>query len=292
MGGRQSIRGYQVQTLICVLDSLDVKNNWLSVTLEPVADSEKVDIAWMYEDRRRVVQVKSSQNQICLPDAKKWANELETATQATEYELRLLGPCSEEVAKLEEIGKVQFAKPEPENVPALLDRAAHKLDLYFHTKQISLPPTVREIVVGALTNRLLTDAIQGRTWEKAAIDDLLVKWAEVILRTTTQHLEIPLPEPRNAFFCGRDDLLTRIHDDFKQADHQGRFGIQVLSGLGGVGKTQVALEFAYRYRSDYSNVFFVDADSLSSLSVTFANVAKLLGLPASNCGTSSAYQTY
>ena len=79
MGGREGIRGYQIQTLICVLDGLDVSNLWVTVTIEPVDESEKVDVAWQYADRRRVVQVKSSQNQINLPDAKKWANDLENS---------------------------------------------------------------------------------------------------------------------------------------------------------------------------------------------------------------------
>lgn len=63
MGGREGIRGYQIQTLVCVLDSLDVKDPWLKVCIEPIDDPEKVDIRWSYLDRRRVVQVKSSQNQ-------------------------------------------------------------------------------------------------------------------------------------------------------------------------------------------------------------------------------------
>ena len=48
MGGNAGIRGYILQTIICVLDSLNADNSWISVTLEPFDESEKVDIRWKY----------------------------------------------------------------------------------------------------------------------------------------------------------------------------------------------------------------------------------------------------
>jgi len=50
MGGNAGIRGYLIQTIICVLDSLETDNLWTSVTLEPLDESEKVDIRWKYSD--------------------------------------------------------------------------------------------------------------------------------------------------------------------------------------------------------------------------------------------------
>jgi hypothetical protein len=57
---------------------------------------------------------------------------------------------------------------------------------------------------------------------------------------------------------------------------QGRIA---LSGLGGVGKTQIAIEYAYRYRADYEAVLWANADERSLLTTSFAEIAKLLGLP-------------
>lgn len=48
MGGNAGIRGYLIQTIICVLDTLEADNLWTSVTLEPLDESEKVDIRWKY----------------------------------------------------------------------------------------------------------------------------------------------------------------------------------------------------------------------------------------------------
>lgn len=61
-GGQPAIRGYLVQTLIGLLELLDGKRPWTSVTLEPNVDSEKVDILWEFPDSTKAVQVKSSQN--------------------------------------------------------------------------------------------------------------------------------------------------------------------------------------------------------------------------------------
>ncbi|MCY2992348.1 MAG: hypothetical protein NTY19_31360 [Planctomycetota bacterium] len=45
-GGPVAIRGFLAQTLIGLLEALDDKRAWDSVTLEPNVDSEKVDILW------------------------------------------------------------------------------------------------------------------------------------------------------------------------------------------------------------------------------------------------------
>ncbi|KAF2972232.1 hypothetical protein GQX73_g1280 [Xylaria multiplex] len=45
----------------------------------------------------------------------------------------------------------------------------------------------------------------------------------------------------------------------------------VIHGIGGVGKTQVALEYTYRHREDYSYIFWVRAESSVELSTSFAS---------------------
>ena len=52
-----------------------------------------------------------------------------------------------------------------------------------------------------------------------------------------------------------------------------------LSGLGGIGKTQLALEYAYRHRQDYHAVLWGRADTHEALISTFVNIAHLLDLP-------------
>ncbi|MCI0423971.1 MAG: tetratricopeptide repeat protein, partial [Acidobacteria bacterium] len=80
--------------------------------------------------------------------------------------------------------------------------------------------------------------------------------------------------PRNTFFTGRDDILNNLYTGFKAGE-----AVQALNGLGGVGKTQTALEYAYRHEQDYQVVLWGNANSRETLVTDFATMAGLLNLP-------------
>lgn len=137
-GGPVAIRGFLVQTLIGLLEALDDKRAWNSVTLEPDVDSEKVDILWEYPDgTKKAVQVKSSQNPFVETKVETWAADLEAWQQADEYELVLVGIVTPAVAKLHSIGKVAVPAPKTLDIPALKEQAAQKLNHFL--KQQRLP---------------------------------------------------------------------------------------------------------------------------------------------------------
>jgi pentatricopeptide repeat protein len=87
-----------------------------------------------------------------------------------------------------------------------------------------------------------------------------------------------LPYQRNRFFTARDDLLDSLHATFTK-DRGTSIIVQVISGLGGIGKTQIALEYAYRYSADYQAVFWLRGDTTEDLLTDFAQLARLLTLP-------------
>src|SRR5260370_39115952 len=60
-----------------------------------------------------------------------------------------------------------------------------------------------------------------------------------------------LPFARNPLFFGRDDLLTRMHTNLYAGRVTALSQTQAISGLGGIGKTQLALEYAYRFHHEY-----------------------------------------
>ena len=84
-----------------------------------------------------------------------------------------------------------------------------------------------------------------------------------------------IPFLRNAYFTGRGDLLSKLHGQLSTAPSQ----IRALTGLGGIGKTQLAIEYAYRYQGAYSAVFWVRASSREMLAADFIALAHLLQLP-------------
>jgi len=80
------MRGYLLQAIVTVIESLSNKSEWKSVTLEPSEESEKVDVLWEYNDgTKKVVQIKSSQNTITLAAAKNWIRQLKESSTADTY---------------------------------------------------------------------------------------------------------------------------------------------------------------------------------------------------------------
>ena len=88
-----------------------------------------------------------------------------------------------------------------------------------------------------------------------------------------------IPYPRNPVFTGRKEILERICTQLQAGQAAALSQAQAISGLGGIGKTQIAVEFAYRHRSDYEAVLWVLADTRESLVSGYIAIAGLLKLP-------------
>ncbi|MFG2030587.1 FxSxx-COOH system tetratricopeptide repeat protein [Streptomyces sp. NPDC048825] len=81
--------------------------------------------------------------------------------------------------------------------------------------------------------------------------------------------------PRNTNFTGRDATLRELRQHLTSAND---VAMLVVHGLGGVGKTQLAVEYAYRYQSKYRFVAFVDAEQSDLVASQFVSLARELGL--------------
>ena len=88
-----------------------------------------------------------------------------------------------------------------------------------------------------------------------------------------------VPHQRNPYFTGREALLQRLHHTLNSSKAAALSHPQAMSGLGGIGKTQLALEYAYRYHEEYAAVFWLKADSRESLLADFQAIARVLSLP-------------
>jgi tetratricopeptide (TPR) repeat protein len=88
-----------------------------------------------------------------------------------------------------------------------------------------------------------------------------------------------VPLSRNVFFTGQEELLFRLASILQGEQKTALTQPHALSGLGGIGKTQLALEYAYRHRQDYHAVLWGRADTHEALISTFLNIAHLLDLP-------------
>lgn len=93
-----------------------------------------------------------------------------------------------------------------------------------------------------------------------------------------------IPYPPNTRFRCRGDILKSIHRNLAATEvvKPGRSQRSVaLHGLGGVGKTQLALKYVYDYQASYTAIFWISADSESKLSEGYSEIASLLRLEAS-----------
>jgi tetratricopeptide (TPR) repeat protein len=84
-------------------------------------------------------------------------------------------------------------------------------------------------------------------------------------------------------FKGREEFLAQLHETLGAMEHRGhQRGAAITAtataatvhGLGGIGKTRAALEYAHRYADEYTALLFVQADSPAGLE---QNLALLCG---------------
>jgi hypothetical protein len=79
------------------------------------------------------------------------------------------------------------------------------------------------------------------------------------------------------FFTGRDDVFQSLRQLLVPGSAMAL--TQAISGLGGIGKTHTAIEYAYRYHQYYEAVLWLQADSWEILISACMKLADELGLP-------------
>jgi tetratricopeptide (TPR) repeat protein len=85
-----------------------------------------------------------------------------------------------------------------------------------------------------------------------------------------------VPYNRNVHFTGREDELADLQRSL--ASHDAARRVQVICGLGGVGKTQLALEYVYKNKDHYKIVWWINADEPATLALGYAKLATQIGM--------------
>ncbi|WP_406365183.1 FxSxx-COOH system tetratricopeptide repeat protein [Streptomyces sp. NBC_01546] len=96
--------------------------------------------------------------------------------------------------------------------------------------------------------------------------------------------------PRNPRFTGRHTVLERMRDQLGGGMTVVLPQPQTLYGLGGVGKTQVALEYVHRFMADYDLVWWIPAEQTEHMVAALAELALRLGAQTGEDMTAGAQE--
>jgi len=151
--------------------------------------------------------------------------------------------------------------------------------LIVRVREVQLPRFLQAIVTIDLVNlgeaearKRLLDGVQN--WKKPAA-----------FQPIAGHLEpkrFPggLPPvwnviPRNPFFTGREELLHKLHESLREGGYAA--SLVAVCGMGGVGKTSLVAEYAYRYAAEYNVVWWVRSIDPAVMAQDYSNLAVQLG---------------
>ena len=82
-----------------------------------------------------------------------------------------------------------------------------------------------------------------------------------------------VPYPQNPLFVGRNEVLESLHAQLAA------YRRVVVTGTGGLGKTQLAVEYAHRYREEYpGGIYWLTMQPAESIAGQIAMLAGLGGL--------------
>lgn len=104
-----------------------------------------------------------------------------------------------------------------------------------------------------------------------------------VTRTVAKPSRFPAKAPavwsvphRNPHFSGREGVLERLEAALAAG---GRSALtQVLAGLGGIGKTELALEYAHRFQDRYDLVWWCPSEAATQLAASYRALAGALDL--------------
>ena len=126
-------------------------------------------------------------------------------------------------------------------------------------------PKERALVLELAKHLHLDSLKRDQLLEAAFFDPLGTIWA--------------IPFKRNPFFTGREDVLDSLHKALHTDKTVALMQPQALKGLGGIGKTHTAIEYAYRHRDEYQAILWAPANTSSILQASLVSIATMLNLP-------------
>lgn len=165
-------------------------------------------------------------------------------------------------------------------VPVLLRPVDWTLAPFAHLS--FLPSNNKFVVEWSNQDAAFTDIVKGL---RRVIEELASGSDSNVHRRATYGVW-NVPYRRNPHFTGRDELLEKLDRQLSSKSKENPTATcraaltqpQAIKGLGGVGKTQIAVEYAYRTQEQgcYTHILWVNAASEEAMMTSFLTLAELL----------------
>ena len=190
----------------------------------------------------------------------RWIHELPAAPGDSEVPVQTLTVVSDSyLARLS--GAPPGPRPDQLMISVTETRLPHDLE---ETATIFLAGQPEQEAIGRLVDRL-----NGRRPADAEVGLATLRYPG---GDRPQVQNIPA---RNANFTGRDEDLRELRKELRER----RPGVMLpltVQGLGGVGKTQVALEYAHRFRADYDIIWWMNCGQAQYVDASLADLGQQL----------------
>ena len=225
---------------------LDQKRvNWLEKLQRYLKVFKQLDV---WDDRR-------------IPPGSEWREQIVQAINRAKVAVLLVGPgflgsdfiTTHELPPLLNAAKLEGVKI----FPLVIGYCPYRQSELEPFQAFNDPDMPLEALRGHEQNRILNDisiaigkALNEDSQLSVQKDNDGLKFAE--------YINFPFPKRYNKFFEGRDDIFEQITEKFK------RDNLAILSGLGGIGKTSIAIEYANKHNSDYKIILWMSANSEDS----------------------------
>jgi hypothetical protein len=172
-----------------------------------------------------------------------------------------------------------------------LDRLVFVLDT--NSSEVEIPPSgLIDLELGARQ-----EAFRRRVHDSGLVTGSFASPASLgqLVERSLRELATRSPDPRtrervrrvwnvparNLGFTGREGLLAAVGDRLAAGD---RAVVQALAGMGGVGKTQLAIEYAHRFADAYDLAWWVNAEQGGLIGDQFAALGMALGCVQAGAG--------
>src|SRR6266567_483169 len=164
---------------------------------------------------------------------------------------------------------------------------------------ILIPARVEECEVTGLLGQIIYINLVGRDEVSAskillagvrhqrAKPEMAPAFPEKVQHTVSKQLSFPgdlpsiwnVPYPRDPLFVGREQVLEDLHSTLHTKHQAALTSPSAGSDLSNVGVTETAVEYVYRYRSDYHVILWARVSSRQTLLSDCMGIASLLNLP-------------